>query len=80
MVGTVRAVFVIPVADVFIGSFNDNGASKQSQIKIIFLARWRSTLLLQQAGGNFDVLYVIRLNASAHPRVGGMHRCVIQAS
>ena len=38
MVGTARDVFVIAVADVFISSFNDNGANKQSQIKINFVA------------------------------------------
>jgi hypothetical protein len=38
MVGTARDVFVIAVADVFICSFNDNGANKQSQIKINFVA------------------------------------------
>jgi hypothetical protein len=37
MVGTARDVFVIAVADVFISSFNDNGANKQSQIKINLL-------------------------------------------
>jgi hypothetical protein len=37
MVGTARDAFVIAVADVFISSFNDNGANKQSQIKINFL-------------------------------------------
>jgi len=31
-----EGVFVIAVADVFISSFNDNGANKQSQIKIKF--------------------------------------------
>jgi hypothetical protein len=38
MVGTARAAFIIPLADVFICSFNDNGTHKQSQIKIIFVA------------------------------------------
>jgi hypothetical protein len=38
MVGTARDVLVIAVADVFISSFNDNGADKQSQIKINFAA------------------------------------------
>jgi hypothetical protein len=38
MVGIARAVFIIPAADVFIHSFNYNGAPKQSQIKIIFAA------------------------------------------
>jgi hypothetical protein len=38
MVGTARGVFVIAVADVFICPFNDNGANKQSQIKINFVA------------------------------------------
>jgi hypothetical protein len=36
MVDVARAVFIIPVADVFIRSFNDSGANKQSQIKINF--------------------------------------------
>jgi len=35
MVGFARDVFVIAVADVFISSFNDNGANKQSQIKML---------------------------------------------
>ena len=38
MVGTARDVFVLAVADVFMSSFNDNGANKQSQIKINFVA------------------------------------------
>jgi hypothetical protein len=38
MVGTGRDAFVIAVANVFISSFNDNGANKQSQIKINFVA------------------------------------------
>jgi hypothetical protein len=38
MVATRRDAFVIAVADVFISSFNDNGANKQSQIKINFVA------------------------------------------
>jgi len=37
MVDTARALFIIPVADVFIRSFNDSGANKQSQIKINFV-------------------------------------------
>jgi acyl-coenzyme A thioesterase PaaI-like protein len=37
MVGTARGGFVFAVADVFISLFNDNGANKQSQIKINFL-------------------------------------------
>jgi hypothetical protein len=45
MVGTPLDVFVIAVADVFISSFNDNGANKQSQIKINFVAT-----LLREAG------------------------------
>jgi hypothetical protein len=44
MVGTGRDAFVIAVADVFISSFNDNGANKQSQIKINFVA-----ILLREA-------------------------------
>jgi hypothetical protein len=38
MVGAARDVFVIAVADVFISSFNDKGANKQSQIKINLVA------------------------------------------
>jgi hypothetical protein len=38
MVGTARDVFLIAAADVFICSFNDNDANKQSQIKINFVA------------------------------------------
>jgi hypothetical protein len=38
MVDTARDVFVIAVADFFINSFNDNGANKQSQIKMNFVA------------------------------------------
>src|SRR6266480_3407896 len=36
MVGTARGLFLIAVAEVFIRSFNDNGANKQSQIKTNF--------------------------------------------
>jgi hypothetical protein len=39
MVGNARAAFVIPVAEVFISSFNDTRAHKQSQIKINFAKR-----------------------------------------
>jgi hypothetical protein len=36
--GTARDVFLVAVVDVFISSFNDNGANKQSEIKINFVA------------------------------------------
>jgi hypothetical protein len=32
-VGIARDMFLVPVADVFIPLFNDNGTNKQSQIK-----------------------------------------------
>jgi len=38
MVGIARDVFLIAVGDVFIRSFNDSGANKQSQIKIFLVA------------------------------------------
>jgi len=38
MVGIARDVLLIAVGDVFIRSFNDSGANKQSQIKINLVA------------------------------------------
>ena len=67
MVGNGRDAFVIAVADVFISSFNDNGANKQSQIKINFVATllpeadWQSPPCLRgapwlQRAGNLESL------------------------
>jgi hypothetical protein len=67
MVGNGPDAFVIAVADVFISSFNDNGANKQSQIKINFVATllpeadWQSLPWLRgapwlQRAGNLESL------------------------
>ena len=67
MVGNGRDAFVIAVANVFISSFNDNGANKQSQIKINFVATllpeadWQSLPWLRgapwlQRAGNLESL------------------------
>jgi hypothetical protein len=50
MVSNARAAFIIPAADVFISSFNDKGANKKSQIKIIFV----DTARARHAGAKVD--------------------------
>jgi hypothetical protein len=91
MVGTARDVFVTAVADVFISSFNDNGANKQSQIKINFLPTPLRGLIRSSpifgdgaqrrgydARGNFKSL-CHTLECIGASATGEWRRCVIQA-
>jgi hypothetical protein len=91
MVGTGRDAFVIAVADVFISSFNDNSANKQSQIKINFLRTPLRGLIrygrifgdgAQRLGygarGNFKSLCPT-LECIGASATGEWHRCIIQA-